>query len=74
MTVLAYSLASDINGSWRIVFVPDELHLHVEFSPPGAATDPADWMTVDDFLAGDREVRSTSERATGWFRSFAMRC
>ncbi|MER8387332.1 hypothetical protein NKH14_17745 [Mesorhizobium sp. M1380] len=51
MPVLAYSLANDIKGSWRIVFVPDELHLYVEFRPPGADPDPADWMSVDDFLA-----------------------
>ncbi|MER8555915.1 hypothetical protein NKH37_27745 [Mesorhizobium sp. M1217] len=51
MTAIAYSLASDIKGSWRIVFVPDELHLYVEFSQPGADPDPSDWMSVDDFLA-----------------------
>ncbi|MER9270457.1 hypothetical protein [Mesorhizobium sp. M0643] len=51
MTVLAYNLANDIKSSWRVVFVPDELHLYVEFCPPDAETDPADWMSVDDFLA-----------------------
>ncbi|MER8455871.1 hypothetical protein NKH24_06990 [Mesorhizobium sp. M1300] len=62
MTVLAYSLASDIKGSWRIVFVPDELHLYVEFSPSDADTDPADWMSVDDFLAR-RPAVALQERA-----------
>ncbi|MER8948804.1 hypothetical protein [Mesorhizobium sp. M0207] len=51
MAVLAYNLANDIKGSWRVVFVPDELHLYVEFSQPDADTNPADWMSVDDFLA-----------------------
>ncbi|MER8877483.1 hypothetical protein [Mesorhizobium sp. M0306] len=51
MTVLAYNLANDIEGLWRAVFVPDELHLYVEFSQPDADTNPADWMSVDDFLA-----------------------
>ncbi|MER8793984.1 hypothetical protein NKH75_07215 [Mesorhizobium sp. M0984] len=51
MTVLAYSLADDIQGSWRVVFVPDELHLYVEFRELDADTDPVDWMSVDDFLA-----------------------
>ncbi|MER8959282.1 hypothetical protein [Mesorhizobium sp. M0701] len=51
MTVLAYSLAHDNRGSWRLIFVPDELHLYVEFGPPDADTDPVDWMSVDDFLA-----------------------
>ncbi|MER9018895.1 hypothetical protein [Mesorhizobium sp. M0898] len=51
MTVLAYNLANDIKGSWSVVFVPDELHLYVEFSQPDAETNPVDWMSVDDFLA-----------------------
>ncbi|MER9126374.1 hypothetical protein NKH81_25390 [Mesorhizobium sp. M0959] len=51
MTVLAYNLANDIKGSWRVVFVRDELHLYVEFSQPDADTNPVDWMSVDDFLA-----------------------
>ncbi|WP_352790482.1 hypothetical protein [Mesorhizobium sp. M0228] len=38
MTVLAYNLANDIKGLWRVVFVPDELHLYVEFSQPDADT------------------------------------
>ncbi|ESW73560.1 hypothetical protein X772_33285 [Mesorhizobium sp. LSJC280B00] len=51
MTAIAYNLANDIKGSWRVVFVPDELHLYVEFSQPDADTNPVDWMSVDDFLA-----------------------
>ncbi|MER9829147.1 hypothetical protein NKJ51_12270 [Mesorhizobium sp. M0134] len=50
MTVLTYKLASDIKGTWRVVFVPDELHLYVEFRSPDPGTDPAAWMSVDDFL------------------------
>ncbi|MER9079976.1 hypothetical protein [Mesorhizobium sp. M0895] len=50
MTVLAYSLADNIQGTWRVVFVPHELHLYVEFSQPGAGTNPVNWMSVDDFL------------------------
>ncbi|MER9714568.1 hypothetical protein NKJ13_31080 [Mesorhizobium sp. M0174] len=73
MTAIAYNLANDIKGSWRVVFVPDELHLYVEFSQPDADTNPVDWMSVDDFLHGSRKARFTSERATAWFRSFATR-
>ncbi|WP_352693795.1 hypothetical protein [Mesorhizobium sp. M0663] len=40
MTVLAYNLANEIKGSLRVVFVPDELHLYVEFSEPDADTNP----------------------------------
>ncbi|MER9868567.1 hypothetical protein NKJ35_15450 [Mesorhizobium sp. M0136] len=51
MTVLAYSLAADAQGTWRIVFVPDDLHLYVEFSRPNAGSNPVHWQSVDDFLA-----------------------
>lgn len=51
MTVLAYNLAADAQGTWRLAFVPEDLHLHVEFSGPDASSDPANWMSVDDFLA-----------------------
>ncbi|MER9133578.1 hypothetical protein [Mesorhizobium sp. M0768] len=51
MTVLAYSLAAGVKGSWRVVCVPEDLHLYVEFSPPEADSDPLDWSSVDDFLA-----------------------
>lgn len=43
MTVLAYSLAADAQGTWRIVFVPDDLHLYVEFSRPNAGSNPVHW-------------------------------
>ncbi|MER8862545.1 hypothetical protein NKI19_02335 [Mesorhizobium sp. M0751] len=51
MTVLAHCLAADVDGSWRVVFVPDELHLYVEFREAGDTTNPVDWMSLDDFLA-----------------------
>ncbi|MER9217145.1 hypothetical protein NKI54_35215 [Mesorhizobium sp. M0663] len=51
MTVLAYNLAADAKGTWRVVFVPEDLHLYVEFSRPNAESNPVDWLSVDDFLA-----------------------
>ncbi|MER8967264.1 hypothetical protein NKI25_16320 [Mesorhizobium sp. M0808] len=51
MTVLAYSLAADAKGTWRLVFVPDDLHLYVEFSRPNVESNPVNWLSVDDFLA-----------------------
>ncbi|MER8583069.1 hypothetical protein NKG95_30940 [Mesorhizobium sp. M1423] len=51
MTVLAYSLAADAKGTWRLVFVPDDLHLYVEFSRPNAESNPVNWLNVDDFFA-----------------------
>ncbi|MER8529314.1 MULTISPECIES: hypothetical protein [unclassified Mesorhizobium] len=51
MTVIAHSIASDPHGTWRVVFLPEELHLYVEFNRPGAGTNPVDWMSLDDFLA-----------------------
>lgn len=33
MTCLTCSLAADTNGTWRVVFLPEELHLYVEFGP-----------------------------------------
>lgn len=51
MTVLAYSLAADAQGMWRLAFVPDDLHLYVEFSRPHAESNPMNWLSVHDFLA-----------------------
>ncbi|WP_214476124.1 hypothetical protein [Mesorhizobium sp. dw_380] len=51
MTSLTCTLAADANGTWRVVFVPGDLHLYVEFKLPQAGSDPVDWMSVDDFLA-----------------------
>lgn len=48
--MLTHDLAADEAGCWRVVFVPEELHLYVELAPAdGAASD--DWMTIEDFLA-----------------------
>ncbi|MER8779140.1 hypothetical protein [Mesorhizobium sp. M0977] len=67
MTVLAYNLANDIKGSWRVVFVPDKLHLYVEFSQPDADINPVDWMSVDDFLAvAERRTPQASARQLGF--------
>ncbi|MER9237384.1 hypothetical protein NKI56_36585, partial [Mesorhizobium sp. M0622] len=57
----------------EVVFVPDELHLYVEFSQPDADTNPVDWMREMISLHGGRKAHSTSERATAWFRSSARR-
>lgn len=43
-------LAGDESGSWQLVFIPEELHVFVEFVETGAATNPAKGMTVEDFL------------------------
>ncbi|MER8522147.1 MULTISPECIES: hypothetical protein [unclassified Mesorhizobium] len=51
MTVLAYSLAADAKGTWRLVFVPDDRHRNVEFSRPNVESNPVNWLSVDDFLA-----------------------
>lgn len=73
MTVLAYSLAADEQGMWRLVFVPDDLHLYVEFSRPNAEANPVDWLSVDDFLAWRPKARSKRMRSIAWLRSFAGR-
>jgi len=44
------TLAEDATGAWKLVFLPDELHLYVGFAPPGAEADPVDGMTIEDFL------------------------
>ncbi|MER8887399.1 hypothetical protein [Mesorhizobium sp. M0816] len=62
MGALTYQLAEDGDGAWTIVFVPEDLHLYIEFLRPSMATDPAHWMTIDDFLAR-RPLGSTHKRA-----------
>ncbi|MER8552742.1 hypothetical protein NKH37_11270 [Mesorhizobium sp. M1217] len=51
MTTFTHRLAEGTNGDWVIVFEPDELHLYIAFVAPGATAEPADSMTIDDFLA-----------------------
>jgi hypothetical protein len=51
MTTLTYSLADGSGGIWRLAFEPEALHLYVEFVRPGIASDPLDWVTIEDFLA-----------------------
>lgn len=41
--MLSYELATDHRGSWRVVFVPEELHLYVEFTPADG-TAAIDWI------------------------------
>lgn len=49
--MLIYNLAADSRGCWRVVFVPEELHLFVEFVPANGSSTQSDWMSTDDFLA-----------------------
>ncbi|SDA91533.1 hypothetical protein [Mesorhizobium qingshengii] len=51
MSALIYHLTEDSDGAWMIVFEPETLHLYIEFVRPGRTTNPARWMTIDDFLA-----------------------
>ncbi|MER8839458.1 hypothetical protein NKH86_11920 [Mesorhizobium sp. M0913] len=51
MTTLTHCLAEDATGTWTIVFEPHELHVYVAFVAPGATAEPADSMTIEDFLA-----------------------
>ncbi|MER8528264.1 hypothetical protein [Mesorhizobium sp. M1272] len=51
MTTLTHCLAEDATGTWMIVFEPGELHLYVACVAPGATAEPADSMTIEDFLA-----------------------
>ncbi|MES0100362.1 hypothetical protein [Mesorhizobium sp. M0019] len=51
MSALTYELADDDDGAWTIVFEPDDLHLYVDFVRSRTAADPANGMTIDDFLA-----------------------
>ncbi|MER9134485.1 hypothetical protein [Mesorhizobium sp. M0768] len=46
MTVLAYNLANGIKGSWRVVFVPDDLHLMWNSASQTPTQNPADWMSL----------------------------
>ncbi|WP_352473283.1 MULTISPECIES: hypothetical protein [unclassified Mesorhizobium] len=41
MTVLAHSIASDPHGTWRAVFLPEELHLYLEFIGQAPAQIPS---------------------------------
>ena len=51
MSALSCPLARNQTATWRIVFDQDSLHLYVEHVRPDRASDPLDWMSLDDFLA-----------------------
>ncbi|MEI9420815.1 hypothetical protein O7A70_06510 [Mesorhizobium sp. Cs1299R1N1] len=44
-------LAEDDAGTWQLVFDPEELQLCIEFIHCGSASQPRQWMSVEDFLA-----------------------
>ncbi len=60
--MLTHDLAADEAGCWRVVFVPEELHLHVEFAPVGSAS-VEDW-TIEDFINfnGDETRQRAQDR------------
>ncbi|WP_143748931.1 hypothetical protein [Mesorhizobium sophorae] len=72
MTALIYRLAEDHDGAWTLVFDPEDLHLYVEFAGPEIASDPVDWMTVEDFLAR-RPQGSLHKRCTRISSRFCAR-
>jgi hypothetical protein len=43
-------LAEDNEGAWRMAFEPEERHLFVCYSDREGLPEPADWMSIDDFL------------------------
>ncbi|MGO4831136.1 hypothetical protein AB4144_02390 [Rhizobiaceae sp. 2RAB30] len=46
--MLSRELAADAFGSYRIVWIPEEFHLYVEFASVGSAA-VEDW-TIEDFI------------------------
>ncbi|MER8550213.1 MULTISPECIES: hypothetical protein [unclassified Mesorhizobium] len=67
MTVLAYNLANGIKGSWRVVFVPDDLHLMWNSASQTPTQNPADWMSLMiSCMAAERRTRRASARQLGF--------
>jgi hypothetical protein len=69
MSARIYFLAEDETGKWKLVFDPDQLHLYVEFTQPGPAAKPRQWMSADDFLAWSPR-NSLHRRALDCFVAF----